>query len=239
VLGALLIAGGVAISAQDSAPVWTKFDAFWYRATVNGSDFWVTVDAGHGVREPLFDHQRLATELSQKSGVEFTASTLPFANPGTRFVVKYDGSSVPAPQGLLAIEFVLDHASWRCELQAEWDWARTPPSDYECTKHEGPVPPAPPGASVTSVASPDRKWEAFVQDGNVMVRAAGATLATALSTDGTPTDAYHAGSITWSPGSKTVSAYRVDTAVWRSTEVRGSVKALITKGTWTIPAVGE
>jgi hypothetical protein len=235
VLVALLVAGAVAIHAQGSAPVWAKSDAFWYRTTVNGSAVWVTVDAEHGVRQPLFDHQRLAIELSQKTGMEFTASTLPFANAGTRFVVKYDGTSVPVLHGLLAIEFVLDNAAWRCELQAEWDWARTPPSDYECAKQEGPVPPAPPGASPTSVVSPDGKWEAFVRNDNVMVRPAGATPATTLSTDGTAARAYHAGSISWSPDSTTVSAYRVDAGIWRSNEVSGTVKALITKGTWTIP----
>src|SRR5688572_33511189 len=110
--------------------------------------------------------------------MEFTASTLPFANPATRFAVKYDGTSVPVPHGLLAIEFVLDDASWRCERQAEWDWARTPPSDYECAKQEGPVPPAPPGATQADVVSPDGKWEAFVRNDNVMVRPAGAAPAT-------------------------------------------------------------
>ena len=238
-VGALLVvaaAGVVAIDAQGTAPVWAKSEAFWYRTTVNGSDVWVTVDAGHGVRQPLFDHQRLAIELSQKTGIAFTAATLPFADPGTRFVVKYDGSSVPVAHGLLAIEFVLDNAAWRCELEAEWDWARTPPSDYECTKQDGPVPPAPPEFSPTGVASPDLKWEAFVRDDNVMVRAAGADAATALSKDGTPARAYHAGSLSWSPDSKTVSAYRVDAATWRSNEVSGTVTALITKATWTIPA---
>jgi hypothetical protein len=238
VLGALVVmagAGVVAISAQDSAPVWAKSDAFWYRTTLNGSNVWVSVDAEHGVRQPLFDHQRLAIELSQKTGIAFTATTLPFASPGTRFVVKYDGSSVPVPHGLLAIEFVLDNTAWRCELEAEWDWARTPPSDYECTRQDGPVPPAPPAASHTSVASPDARWEAFVQNDNVMVRAAGAAAATALSKDGTPAHPYHAGSINWSEDSKSVRAYRVDAAIWRSNDVTGSVKALIAKAAWPIP----
>ena len=227
-------AGGGVIDAQNTAPVWAKADAFWYRTVVNGSDVWVSVDAEHGVRQPLFDHQRLAIELAQKTGMDFTATTLPFANAATRFVVKYDGTSVPVPHGLLAIEFVLDNAAWRCELQAEWDWARTPPSDYECTKDDGPVPPAPPETGPTPVASPDGKWEAFVQNDNVVVRAPGAT-ATALSKDGTSARPYHAGSIRWSPDSTTVSAYRVDAAVWRSSEVIGTVKALIAKGTWTVP----
>lgn len=49
VLGALLVTGAIAINAQDSAPVWAKSDALWYHTTVNGSDFWVTVDAEHGI----------------------------------------------------------------------------------------------------------------------------------------------------------------------------------------------
>lgn len=235
-LGALILAAAAAANAQDSAPIWPKPDAFWYRTTLNGSDFWVTVDAGHGVREPLFDHQRLAIELSQKTGSEFTASTLPFANPAARFVVKYDGSNVPVSHGLRAIEFVLDNAAWRCELQAEWDWGRTPPSDYECTKRDGPAPAPIAEAAPAAVASPDGTWEAFVRNDNVMVRAAGSTTATALSTDGTPARAYHAGSIAWSPDSRSVAAYRVDAAVWRSGDVSGSVKALIARAAWPVPA---
>jgi hypothetical protein len=68
-----------------------------------------------------------------------------------------------------------------------------------------------------------------------MLRAARADAATALSKDGTPARAYHAGSISWSADSRTVTAYRVDAAIWRSNEVSGTVTAMIAKGTWTIP----
>jgi len=234
VVGLMLTLAGVAVAAQDTGPVWAKPDAFWYRKAVNGGHAWVTVDAEMGVRQPLFDHKRLAIELSQKSGFEFTDLTLPFVDPSSRFVVKYDGSSVPVPHGLLAIEFVLADAQWRCELQAEWDWGREPPSDYECTKQDGP-PGAAPAEPATSRVSPDRKWEAFVQNGNVMIRAAGATSgAQPLSKDGSSASAYHAGSLAWSADSKSVSAYRVDPAVWRAGDVTGNVKLSIVKGTWSV-----
>ena len=236
VAGVVFALAGIAVVAQDAAPTWAKPDAFWYRKAVTGGHVWVTVDAAMGVRQPLFDHKRLAIELSQKSGFEFTDLTLPFVDPAARFVVKYDGSSVPVPHGLLAIEFVLADAQWRCELQAEWDWGRDPPSDYECTKQDGPAPAAP-AAAATLRLSPDRKWEAFVQDGNVMIRAAGASSgATALSKDGTATFAYQAGSLVWSADSKSIIAYRFDAKAWRAAEVSGNVKALLAKGTWSVPA---
>ena len=234
VVGVMAALAGVAVAAQDTTPVWAKADAFWYRKAVTGGHVWLTVDAALGVRQPLFDHQRLAIELSQKSGFEFTPMTLPFVDPAAAFVVKYDGSSVPVPHGLLAIEFVLAGAQWRCELQAEWDWAREPPSDYECTKQD--APPAPRSTMTpAAVASPDGKWEAFLSGDNVAYRPAGAkTAGTALSKDGTPDRPYAAGSIAWSADSKTISAYRADSAIWRSDALTGNVKDLIAKGTWSV-----
>ena len=35
---AFVLAAGVAIAAQEPAPVWAKDDAFWYRTTVNGAN---------------------------------------------------------------------------------------------------------------------------------------------------------------------------------------------------------
>ena len=137
-----------------------------------GGHIWLNVDAEHGVREPLFDHQRLAIELNLRSGSEFTPLTLPFADPASRFVVKYDGSNAYIQEGAMAIEFVLDGQHWRCELQVKWDWNKVPPTDYECLPRrpvvaatDAPARPAPP----STVKSPDGKWEAFVQHHNVAV----------------------------------------------------------------------
>ena len=77
---ALLPAG---VFAQSTPPVWTKPDQFWFRKTVSGGHLWLNVDAQHGVKEPLFDHQRLAIELTIRTGVDYTPLTLPWSVPAT------------------------------------------------------------------------------------------------------------------------------------------------------------
>jgi hypothetical protein len=223
--------------AQKTAPIWGKPDAFWYRAPVPGGNRWMVVDAKSGVRGFLFDHQRLATELTLKSRTEYAALMLPFAEPDAQFVVKYDGTNPSVPEGGRAIEFVLGEDAWRCELEAEWDWLLIPPTDYQC-ENKGQAPMASPGSPSASPArlSPDGRWEAFVQSSNVAIRPAGGRSGNVvvLSSDGTPDFAYQAGSIHWSADGKTVTAYRVRPDVWRSAEP-GSVKSQVGQGRWGVP----
>jgi len=177
------------------------------------------VDAEHGVRAPLFDHQRLAIELNLKADTSYTALALPFADPDAEFTVKHDSKASLNPGGL-AIEFVLNRRVWRC-------------SDLRAVAAE-PGPPAPRAAAVVC---PDGRWEAFIQDHNVAVRPAGraAEPAKALSSDGKAGDAYQAGSIRWSRDSASVAAYRVSESVWLSDNLAvTSVRDLITKREWRV-----
>lgn len=230
-----------AAGAQTSELVWAKPDLFWYRKAVPGGNLWLKVDTEHGVKEPLFDHQRLAIELTIRTGIEYTPLTLPFADPAMQFVVKYDGSNAYIQEGAMAVEFIHAGHFWRCDLQIKWDWNRVPPTDYECLSRR----PAPPGyvipgsdfsAQRAPVVSPDGRWEAFVQEHNVVVRpAATGGAAIRLSEDGAADDAYSPGSIRWSKDSRTVSAYRVHSRVWLSESVNANVKGEVTKREWAIP----
>jgi hypothetical protein len=239
--GALLVLIVLPASAwaQDQASpiVWPKPDLFWYRKAVQGGNLWIKVDAQHGVKEPLFDHQRLAIELTLRSGVEYTPLTLPFADPASRFVVKYDGSNAYIQEGAMAIEFVLGGQQWRCDLQIKWNWNLVPPTDYECL----PRRPATASASahtgeagILSRPSPDGRWSAFVEAGNVAIRPAAGGAATRLSTDGAEASPYSVGSIHWSADSKSVSAWRVSPDVWTSPGVAGNVKKQVTRGQWSV-----
>jgi hypothetical protein len=199
---------------------------------VPGGTLFLKVDTTHGVKEPLFDHQRLAIEMSLRTGYEYTPLTLPFADPAMRFVVKYDGSNAYIQEGAMAIEFVLDATQWRCDLQIKWDWNRVPPTDYECLPRRPAAPNPPLLPSPTAPArSPDGRREAFVQDHNVCLRNVGAEAASGgcirVTRDGTATDAYQPGSIRWSPDGSTLSAWRVNARVWESPGVTGNVKALL------------
>lgn len=218
--------------------VWTKPDRFWFRKTVPGGHLWLSVDAEHGVKEPLFDHQRLAIELGIRTGYEYTPLTLPLADPAAQFVVKYDGSNAYIQEGAMAIEFILDGTRWRCDLQTKWDWNKVPPTDYVCASRGAFVPGAA-GAAATAPAphlSPDGRWEATVLDHNVVVRPAGGGAARRLSADGAAGFAYQAGSIAWTADSTSLAAYRVNEQVWLAASVAGNVRAAVVRSTFSIPA---
>jgi hypothetical protein len=216
--------------------VWTKPDRFWFRKTLPGGQLWLNVDAAHGAKEPLFDHQRLAIELGIRTGNEYTPLDLPLADPAAQFVVKYDGSNAYIQEGAMAIEFILGGMHWRCDLQIKWNWNLVPPTDYECLSRR----PVVPGVSdvVTAAAStrtsPDGRWEALVQSGNVMVRPAGGGAARSVSTDGTAVFGYQTGSLLWSGDSRTLSAYRVHEQVWLSPGVAGNVKSQVVRSTFDV-----
>ncbi|MEX2285317.1 MAG: hypothetical protein WEE89_22720 [Gemmatimonadota bacterium] len=227
-------------AGQENTPVWAKPDLFWYYKNVSGNNVWLKVDALHGVKEPLFDHQRLAIELTIRTGTEYTPTTLPFFDPAMQFVVKYDGSNAYIQEGAMAIEFILGTNHWRCDLQIKWNWNLVPPTDYECQPRRAVVPgqTRPAGTTApTPRVSPDGKWEAVIENHNVVVRPTGgaATNAIALSTDGSARDAYHHGSLRWSPDSKTLTAYKVNSQVLLSESLSGNVKSQIARGQWTHP----
>jgi hypothetical protein len=230
-------AAGAPAVQDATALVWTKPDTFWYRKALPDGHVWINVDALHGVKEPLFDHQRLAIELNLRTGYEFTPLTLPFADPAAKFVVKYDGFNAYIQEGAMAVEFVLDGAPWRCELQVKWDWNKVPPTDYECLPRRAGFVGKPATSWVSGQrTSPDGRWEARVDGHNVVVGpASGAGQTIPLSTDGADGFAYHSGSIRWSDDA-TVHAYRVSSRVWQSDGVSGSVKTLVVKGEWKLPA---
>ena len=237
----LVVAPGNGATIRQELPpvsglVWTKPDQFWFRKTIPAGHLWLNVDALHGVKEPLFDHQRLAIELGIRTGNEYTPHGLPLADPAAEFVVKYDGANAYIQEGAMAIEFILNGWLWRCDLQIKWNWNLVPPTDYECQSRRAvtagatgaPAPVAP------ARTSPDGRWEALVENHNVIVRPAAGGVATRRTTDGTAVFAYQAGSLQWAADSQSVSAYRVHEQVWLAPSVSGNVKAQVQRGTVTM-----
>ncbi len=209
---------GLAVNVMER-PVWIeKTGRFWYRKSVKGgNEFWV-MDAATLAKAPAFDHARLAAALvatigpsattgfpgptgpsaAPAAGEKITAVTLPFTS--LRF----------ADEGK-AIEFEALESRWRCEL-----------SDYS-VKKLGPVERRPrgggglgqggPPAQATSLpdvkASPDGRWEAFIRNYNVWVRAKGKKDEAPLSLDGSEGNYYVAPSMAWSPDSTKLVAIRL------------------------------
>ena len=209
------------------APEWVKGPGhrFWYRKTVAGGNTFVLVDADAGTRGPAFDHEKVAESLSNATGKHYTAVTFPFRS--IRFEEKEK-----------AFDFPLDEHHWRCDLTTS------------VCRDLGPIPRGSFGQLLfnndddddeapsrerekDSKASPDGKWEAFIQNFNVYVRPAKKNAAKtpgteaaqpdlrsdsgapdlgngaiALSLDGSEFNAYSVRRLWWSPDSKHIAAYR-------------------------------
>jgi len=207
------------------APNWLeKTNRFWYRKTVKGGNQFVLVDAAAATKAPAFDHEKLAAALSSAAKSKYTAVTLPFNQftfvddmKAIEFTIGGGGRGA-APAGRGAVPGAPAQPRWRCTL-----------TDYQCTRLAAPTGQAALGRGRGQVpaggaqgeqqpqprVSPDGKTEAFVQNYNIHVGPAGTFArpaanrqATPLTWDGSEGEAYTLNSITWSPDSKKIAAFR-------------------------------
>jgi dipeptidyl aminopeptidase/acylaminoacyl peptidase len=189
---------GLALNVAET-PTWLDgTDTFWYRRSVEGGYEFVVVNAETQEKKPAFDQTKLAAALSAAAGKPYTAVTLPFE----RF--RYTDKQA-------AIRFLLDDNLWNCNL-----------SSYECSNLGAPHPGDPEydddgyddtpkainGDKITKL-SPDGKWEAFVENYNVCIRAKGQPDKVFLSQDGSEGNYYAFDTLSWSPDSSHLVAYRI------------------------------
>jgi dipeptidyl aminopeptidase/acylaminoacyl peptidase len=139
------------------------------------------VDAETQRKAPAFDHARLAAGLSKATGKSYSATTLPFTN----LTIADDEKT---------LEGTFDGASWSCTL-----------TDYGCS----PAEPRRRTENTRPRVSPDKKWEALINNFNIAVRPVGGGATSLLSLDGSEGNPYELSSIAWSPDSKKIAAYRV------------------------------
>jgi dipeptidyl aminopeptidase/acylaminoacyl peptidase len=198
---------GLAVNVPERANWIGQTNRFWYRKAVKGGYEFVLFDAATLAKQAAFDHEKLAAALAAvlpPGGEAITALRLPFI----------DITFVDSER---AIEVNAREARWRCDLTA-----------YTCKKSEAPasgrfggrgggipVSQGIPGPRYNfpqnqdAKVSPDGKWEAWVNNFNVWVRAKGKRDGVALSLDGSEGNYYALASIVWSPDSKMLAAYRV------------------------------
>ncbi|TCM15703.1 dipeptidyl aminopeptidase/acylaminoacyl peptidase [Novosphingobium sp. PhB165] len=167
--------------------------AFSYRKTVEGGFAFETYDVHTQAKSAAFDQQRLAKALGDAMGKPVQPLRLPFEQ------FSYAGNRE-------TIAFEIDYAGWHCTL-----------TDYRCEAEKDPRRPRGFGvvrdlsvpADNHPRLSPDGKWEAVVEDNNLVVRPAGSKDLTRLSSDGTEGNFYDPETIEWSPDSRHVMIYRV------------------------------
>ena len=203
---------GLVIDAPDSAVWLPTGDRFWYRkTTVDSGQAFVLVDATTLTKGPAFDHERLGAALTAVMGKPITAVNLPFRRftfaDSSRSIEFTEGSGRPGPA---ADDSAL--VRWRCTLtDYVCDTARGRPDSTarERRVFGGGLFGAPRPAVNRAQRSPDGKWEAAIRNYNVYVRPTGGGEGVLLSTDGSEGDSYDPESITWSPDSRHLAAYRV------------------------------
>jgi len=188
------------VYVADVTPHWIeKTNRFWYRRVGLKDTEFVLVDAELNTSVAAFDHTRLAAALSQADKQDYSASNLPF-----REIEFADGGK--------AIHFSVDDARWTCSLSA-----------YVCQREETPA------AKPNEVASPNKRWVAYVKEHNLCLRDVLTGTVLQLTTDGAPgwdyatplpslrvmvdqgtEDVKLPAAVFWSPDSSKLVTYRLD-----------------------------
>lgn len=174
-------------------------DIFWYRKTVEGGHHFIHVNAEEAEKNQAFDHGRLAISLSEITKESYTALELPFNS----FEYTNDRQS---------IEVAFNDSIFTCSLieyscegrdddseEENWQWG--------IWDHDRE--PVDLSVSDSSVTSPDEKWEASIRNYNIVVKEADSDEVIYQSQDGSEQNYYDFDSISWSPDSKKLAAYRV------------------------------
>jgi hypothetical protein len=180
-------------------PSWIEeTNSFWYRKSVKGGFEFHRVDADKLKKEIAFDHERLAASLSKVLEEEVDPLDLPFRS--IEFLDK--GETIQFE--IRGWKYTCNLTTYECEKDGlvERRWQRGNFTMWE----RGPAPKA---ASEEVKESPDSKMEAFIKNYNVYIRSKDKQEECPLSYDGSEGNYYTFSSITWSPDSKKIAAYRL------------------------------
>ena len=150
------------------------------------------VDAEKATKMLAFDHEKLAAALSAETGNKYAANKLPF----DKLTFTKDENK---------IEFVIDDYKWTCDLET-----------YECKKGDKYDPRSRFANQDRNqnddkpIISPDKKWEAYIQNFNLYVRSKEKDgTEYELSYDGSEGNYYSLASIKWSPDSEKLICNRI------------------------------
>jgi len=176
---------------------WIDAERYRYRRTVSGGFEFVVRRVGQAQTEPAFDQDRLAQALGKTLGRSYEGRRLPFAD--------FDDLD-----GGRAIRVWVDGTSLRCRLGETYACERwSEPGKSPRPRAWGVVRDLSVPADDTPRRSPDGRYEAFVQDDNVVLRTLASGELRTLSRDGSAADFYDPESIVWAPDSSRLALVRV------------------------------
>lgn len=179
------------VSGQAGRASWLADGRAWYRAsTANGGRYWV-VTPGKKLKQPLFDHDKVAASLAAASGGAVEAERI----GGRDFEVAPDGATITL--SVRGKRYACTVATSACAA--------------------APAVAAPPPSSSVS---PDGKTAVFIKEHNLWARDLATGKDRQLTTDGIKDFGYATNNagwehsddpvVTWSPDSKAVATFQHD-----------------------------
>lgn len=165
---------------------------FWYVRNTPDGRIYVAVDADKKRRKELFDHPRLAAELSAASGKEI--------KPGALALER-----LSVTKGLDTLRFVFHNRRWmyasrKNQLRSEGALPVVPKQRHWMERDDE--------KTASPVPSPDGKRVAFIKNHNIYVKETATGKEKQLSVDGTLSN-YYSAYIRWSPDSKKVASCKI------------------------------
>ena len=166
-------------------------NSFWYRLSTGFNQFQFTmVDVLTHKKEIAFDHQKLASALNKLTKKNAKAENLPIED----MIIK------PGQADLMLLSNKVWYHWKNNELNV---MAKAPknvvdPAERYRRRNFGS----------REYVSPDKKYTAYIKDGNIYVKTVGVSADKQLTTDGKTGLEY--GRMSWSPDSKNLVGYRID-----------------------------
>ncbi|MCF5940799.1 DPP IV N-terminal domain-containing protein, partial [Xanthomonas perforans] len=184
------------VDRRPTAPVWVDAGHFLYRRGVARSAQlpaieYRLVEAASGRNTLAFDHARLAAALTRAGAKAVDAARLQLDEPTLE---------------RQRLSFQLAKLGWQCDLLG-YRCAHLPERDLPAESMDMRLPLK--QGERQARTSPDGRWRAWVEQGNLVIAPVGSHERSVLSHDGSTDDYYALDSVVWSPDSQHLAAYRV------------------------------
>lgn len=178
---------------SDVSPQWIKgTHAFWYVRNTPDGCLYVLTDADKKIRKELFEHKKLAENLTESLGKTVKSDSMVLAN-----------LQVNSTQDTLFFNF--NGKKWRYAIRKNRliNEGNIPPPEKQ--RHWMEVDDE---KKAKPVISPDGKYQAYIKNNNICVTDLKTGKEKQLSRDGTPGN-YYSAYIQWSPDAKKVVSARI------------------------------
>jgi dipeptidyl aminopeptidase/acylaminoacyl peptidase len=165
--------------------------SFWYRVSTgfNTSEF-LLVDALTNQKKAAFDHEKLTTAFNKLTNKKVKPGNLPIED----MIVKPGQSEVMFLSNKVWYSWTGD----ALKVMTTSPKTVVDPAERYRRRNNG----------FRDFISPDKKYTAYIKEGNIYVKTEGTNEDLQMTTDGTASDAY--GRMSWSPDSKKLVGYKID-----------------------------